>query len=139
VGSLLALRKDYDRGYLQTFEELVHADTFASFIDMAESLHAQGYKDAAVVIAGTVLEQHLRDLARRNNIVIETNGKYKKAEALNTELASQNVFNKLDQKSVTSWLGLRNDAAHGNYNGYTKEQVRLMIDSVQNFMVRCPA
>ena len=50
----------------------------------------------------------------------ETNGNVpKKAERMNTDLASQNIYGKGDQKSVTAWLDVRNDAAHGKYNNYT--------------------
>jgi hypothetical protein len=139
-GGLLALRREYELGRLQSVAELVHADTFASFMEMAEHLHGQGYKDAATVVAGSVLEQHLRELCNKNGIAVQDgNGKYKRAELLNTELAGQDVYSKLDQKNVTSWLGLRNEAAHGNYTNYTAQQVSLMISAVQDFMIRHPA
>jgi hypothetical protein len=134
IGALLALRQEYELGYLQSFEELVHADMFASFWDMADHLHSQGYKDAAAVLAGSVLEQHLRALSAKCQIAADAGGKYKKADTLNAELASQGVYNKLDQKNVTSWLGLRNDAAHGNYDNYAAQQVRLMMDAVRDFV-----
>ena len=65
--------------------------------------------------------------------------KPKKADQLNADLANASVYSKLDLKSVTSWLDLRNKAAHGKYSQYTKEQVQLMIQSVQDFMSRNPA
>src|SRR5882672_2737317 len=37
-GILSALRNDYASGYLQSVVELVHADLFADFLDMAEYL-----------------------------------------------------------------------------------------------------
>ena len=126
-------------GYLQSFKELVHADIFVSFWEMADHLHSLNYKDAAAVIAGSLLEQHLRELASKNQIPIDISGRPKKAEALNAELAGQAVYSKLDQKGITSWLGLRNDAAHGNYGGYTTSQARFMIDAVRDFMTRYPA
>jgi hypothetical protein len=139
-GALSALRREYELDYLQSFAELVRADTFASFLEMASHLHDQEYKDAAAVIAGSVLEQHLRELCNKNSIaVVDANGKSKKADSLNTELAGQGVYSKLNQKDVTAWLGLRNEAAHGNYGAYTAAQVRLMIDAVTNFMARYPA
>ncbi len=139
VGVLLALRRDYELGQLQSVAELVHADTFADLIEMASYLREQGYKDPAAVIVGSVLEQHLRELCNKNGNLVLRNGKNKKADLLNTELAKQNVYNKIDQKSVTSWLGLRNNAAHGNYDKYTTGQVQVMIDAVRNFVVRYPA
>jgi hypothetical protein len=140
VGILTALRREYELGHFRSFAELIHADTAVSYIEMAEDLHAQGYKDAGAVIAGSVLEQHLRDLCTKNDIaILLANGKNKKADALNADLAAKLVYSKLDQKNVTSWLGLRNNAAHGNYTAYTAQQVTFMIQSVQDFMVRHPA
>jgi hypothetical protein len=139
VGMLTALREAYDKGYLHTIEELVHADLFADFLEMAEYLVSENYKDPSAVVAGSVLEEHLRNLCQRNTIPIDVAGKPKKAEALNTDLASNGAYSKLDQKSVTAWLDLRNKAAHGHYNQYTKEQVELMIQGIRNFLSRVPA
>jgi hypothetical protein len=137
IGTLRGLRNEYEAGYLQSVVELVHADVFADFLEMADYLLRQGYKDPAAVVAGSVLEAHLRKLCLKNSIdVLKADGLPKKADALNSGLSSANVYSKLDQKGVTHWLGLRNDAAHGNYNAYTKEQVESMIDQVRDFVVR---
>jgi hypothetical protein len=139
VGLLTTLREEYDAGYFGSLTELVHAETFASFMDMAEHLLDQGYKDPAAVIAGSVLEQHLRELAVKNGLQVEAGGKPRKADAINADLAAADVFSKLDQKNVTAWLGLRNEAAHGNYSKYSDQQVSLMIQSISDFMSRHPA
>ncbi len=139
VGILKALRSDYDAGCLQSVAELIHADLFADFMEMAEHLLDQGYKDPAAVITGSVLEEHLRKLCDKNGIIISQGGKPKKADALNAELAGANVYSKLDQKNVTAWLDLRNKAAHGKYSEYTKDQVALLIQSVRDFITRNPA
>lgn len=138
-GLLLALRRDYELGYLSSVEELVHADTFSGFLDMASHLQEKKYKDPAAVLAGSVLEQHLRSLGIKHGLNVMSGDKFKKAETLNTELSGAGIYSKLDQKNVTSWLGLRNDAAHGNYNNYTNEQVGLMIDAIANFLTRVVA
>lgn len=139
MGVLSALRQEFELGYLQSLEELVHGETFASFLDMAAHLHRNGYKDPAAVIVGSTLEQHLKELCGKNGIDLEVSGKPKKADTLNAELTKEGVLSKLDQKNVTSWLGLRNDAAHGNYGNYTGQQVQLLIDSVRDFITRHPA
>jgi hypothetical protein len=54
-GILGALRTDYEAGNLQSVIELVHADIFADFFDMADYLLQQGYKDPAAVIVGSML------------------------------------------------------------------------------------
>ena len=106
---------------------------------MATHLIENGYKDAAAVMAGTTLEVHIRKLCDKNDLATTSGHKLKKAESLNAELAREKVYTKLDQKNVTAWLGLRNNAAHGNYSEYTKEQVSLLIDNVKNFITRHPA
>jgi uncharacterized protein (DUF2164 family) len=58
---LQAHRQDYEAGYLQSVVELVHADIFADFLEMADYLLQQGYKDPAAVITGSVFGAHLRE------------------------------------------------------------------------------
>lgn len=60
-------------------------------------------------------------------------------KVVNADLAGARVYSSLDQKNVTAWLGLRNDAAHGHYNEYTGEQVALMLQGVRDFITRHPA
>lgn len=139
VGVLAALKIAHESGYLGTISELIHADVFADFVEMAEYLLSEGYKDPAAVIVGSVLEEHLRKLAIKNGIPVDAVGKTKKADQLNSDLAAQAVYTKLDQKSVTSWLDLRNKAAHGKYDEYSNEQVRLQLQGIRDFMVRIPA
>jgi hypothetical protein len=138
-GVLMALRADYEAGYLRAIEELIHADVFGDFLEMADELHKKGYKDPAAVIAGSVLEEHLRKLADRYGIATSVAGRPKKADTINADLVKGGAYNKLEQKSVTAWLGLRNDAAHGNYAAYDDTQVGLLIQSVREFLTRHPA
>lgn len=142
-GIVDSLKADVSAGYLKTQTELIHRELFADFLEMANHLLSEGYKDAAAVIAGSSLEVHLRNLSINNGIPTNTMDKdksvSKKAERLNSDLVSNKVYNKLDQKNVTAWLDLRNKAAHGYYDNYDKEQVNLMIAGIRNFISRIPA
>jgi hypothetical protein len=138
VGMVRGLRADYAAGYLHTVESLVQADLFADFLEMAEHLLSQGYKDAAAVIIGSVLEEHLRKLSAKH-MPTEPGAAPKKADAINAELGGAQAYSKLDQQNVTAWLALRNRAAHGKYAEYTKEQVELLLQSVRDFITRNPA
>jgi hypothetical protein len=141
-GILKAAKQEIDGGWIFTVKGVVSAEIFSDFLEMAEHLLQEGYKDPSAVMIGSVLEEHLRQLCNRNSIKVERikDGKQipKKADLLNSELASATVYNKLDQKSITSWLDLRNKAAHGKYGEYTKEQVEFMYQGVSNFMMRVP-
>lgn len=121
-------------------EELIHADVFSDFLDMAAELQRSGYKDAAAVIAGSVLEEHLRKLAGRHGVATtKTNGAPAKADTLNADLAKAGAYNALVQKQVTAWLDLRNKAAHGRYGDYDQAQVAAFVSSVLDFAAKHPA
>ncbi|PKL86207.1 MAG: hypothetical protein CVV22_03345 [Ignavibacteriae bacterium HGW-Ignavibacteriae-1] len=139
IGVVKALREDLASGSIQNLAELVHADIFADFLDMAQHLSDSGYKDPAAVLAGSTLESHLKKLAIKNGVPVDIAGKPVKADKLNADLAKLNVYTVLDQKNVTAWLDLRNKAAHGNYNDYNNDQVKLLIAGIHQFIVRIPA
>lgn len=143
-GALKALRRAIAAGYLVSVRELIHAEVFADFLEMADYLLQEGYKDPAAVLVGGTLEGHLRTLCVKNNIAPETpdsrgTPRPKKAETMNADLTREGVHSKLDQKNVTAWLDLRNKAAHGHYDQYTDEQVKLMLQGVTDFLTRHPA
>jgi len=143
IGVAKGLLEDLKAGYLQTLVEIVHGDVFGDFLEMAQHLCESGYKDAAAVITGSTLESHLRELCRKSGVSIEVRKPDgvvpKKADSMNADLASAEVYSKLDQKNVTAWLDLRNKAAHGKFNEYSKDQVLILISSVRDFITRNPA
>jgi hypothetical protein len=135
---LRALRTAYDHGYLHTIQELVEAGVFADFLEMAEYLLDKGLKDPAAVLVGGVLEERLRKLCDQNSIPVNNpnDGKPRKADSLNSDLAREGAYDKLEQKNVTAWLDLRNKAAHAQYVQYNANQVDLMLRGVRDFLTR---
>lgn len=143
-GIVQALKSDVAAGYLTSLRELVHADLFSDFIEGADHLLHEGYKDAAAVVVGGVLEEHIRQLCRKHGIATEFSNaagelKPKKADAMNAELAKAGVYGKLEQKQVVAWLDLRNNAAHGHYTAYQQSQVELFLHGVRGFILSYPA
>ena len=139
VGVAKSLLSDIKNDYLKSLEEIIHGDVFGDYLEMADHLASSGYKDAAAVIAGSTLEAHLRLMCVKYGAATAAGGNPKKADAINADLAKAGAYTKLDQKKVTAWLGLRNDAAHGNYSAYDKNQVILLISSGRDFISRNPA
>jgi hypothetical protein len=139
IGVAKSLLSDIRNGYLKSLEEIIHGDIFGDFLEMAYHLAENGYKDAGAVIAGSTLEAHLRQLCVKHGILTISHGKPKKADTINADLVKAGAYSKLDQKNVTAWLGLRNDAAHGNYTAYDANQVTLLISSIRDFITRLPA
>ena len=137
-GILQGAKEEILNGGLINIKKLVTADLFADFLEMAEYLLSEGYKDASAVMIGSVLEEHLRKLCDANGIstINLKDGKPKKADLLNAELVGQSVYDKLDLKNVTAWLDLRNKAAHGKYSEYNLDQVENMLSGVTEFITR---
>jgi hypothetical protein len=135
-GILRALRADYIADRLQSFQELIHANLFSDFLEMAEHFLESGYKDPAAVMSGGVLEEHLRKLCGKHGVTIVSKPKL---DTMNADLARINAYSKNDQKQVTAWAGLRNDAAHGSYTNYTDGEVKLMVAGIRDFIGRNPA
>jgi hypothetical protein len=143
AGIVHALRDDVSRGFLTTARELIHGETFSDFLEMADFLLNEGYKDASAIMGGGVLENHIHNLCIKHEIEITTikegNLQQKKTNRLNNDLASAGIYGKLDQKNVTAWLDLRNSAAHAKYDNYLKEQVALLLQGIRDFITRYPA
>lgn len=59
----------------------------------------------------------------------------KRLTQLNDDLAKGNVYNKLQQKQITALADIRNNAAHGNYDEFTKEDVERMISDIERFLL----
>jgi len=143
AGVVSGLSSDLKSGNLRSLSELIHADIFSDYIEMAEYLLNEKYKDPAAVIVGSTLEEHLRKLCIKNGIDIERMSHEKlvprKADAMNSDLARERIYSKLEQKNITAWLDLRNKAAHGKYDQYHENQVIQMIMGVRDFILRFPA
>ena len=68
LGVLRAATEDLASGHLFDARELIAAEVFADFLEMATHLVAQAYKDAAASLTGAVLEDGLRRAAALRQI-----------------------------------------------------------------------
>jgi len=137
------LLHDLKKNYLKSLAKIIHGDVFEDYLEMAEHLLNEGYKDPAAVITGSTLEEHLRQLCLNNGIDIDvqtgTGQRPKRAGQINSELAKNEVYSILDQKSIIAWLDLRNKTAHGKYHEYSPKKVELMVMGIRDFINRNPA
>jgi hypothetical protein len=137
------LKGALENDHLVQFEELIHGELFSDFLDMAEHLLAEGYKDAAAVIAGGSLESHLRQLCIKYGIAITitkhgaTNSKT--ASPMNDNLVGAKVYPPTQYKLISAFIGFRNDAAHGDYGKYTDGDIQTMIMGIRVFQGNYPA
>lgn len=139
IGILRAVREDMANGNLARLPEIVRADVFSDFLEMAEHLLSAGYKDPAAVLTGGVLEEHLRLLCKKNGIAITSGAKPKKADTMNADLMNAGVYDANRLKIITAWLALRNSAAHADYGKYSGSDVERFAEGLREFIASHPA
>jgi len=128
---LQAAKDDIAGGYLQKVENLVSAEVFSDFLDMAEHLLDNGYKDPAASLIGAVLEDGLRRICVSNGITIKSR---EDISSLNQKLAAKGVYNTLQQKQIQVWNDVRNNADHGNFGQYKIDDVKDTLSGVRKFL-----
>lgn len=131
VGILKALKDDVESGFLVDVRELVVAEVFTDFLDMAKHLLDADYKDPSASLVGAVLEDGLRKMCGKNGIQVKGSDDI---AALNTKLADKGVYNRLVQKQIQAWKAIRDSADHGKFKEYKKADVEAMLQGVQRFL-----
>jgi hypothetical protein len=130
-GVLKAAKDDYENNHIYNLKTLIEAEVFDDFLEQAEYLLSVGYYQPSTVIVGAVLEDSLRKLCIKNNIVLEDKPKMDK---MNADLAKRGFYNKLVQKQITTFADLRNKAAHGKWDEFSIDDVKAFISWIRNFM-----
>jgi len=88
----LAVKEDFLGGYLNSARSIIQAEVFDNELEQASELLVSGYKSAAAVIAGVVLETTIRNLCIAQSIELG------KLDKMNADLAKAGVYNVLTQK-----------------------------------------
>ena len=130
-GILNAALEDIKYGYLDKIEALVSANIFTDFLEMAEYLLKEGYKDAASSLTGAVLENGLRKICSNKDITLKSK---EDISSLNQKLANGDFYTRLTQKKVEEWNEIRNNAAHGLFDRYNRDDAKNMLNGVRDFL-----
>jgi hypothetical protein len=88
---------------------------------------------AAAVIIGASLEEFLRNWVFSEGLSLGTLNPG--IDTYAKELRSKDLIDKQDSKDITSWAGIRNDAAHGVFEKVMdKNKIDLMLQGVNLFL-----
>ena len=140
---LLALKEDLSEQNLRTAEELIHGDLLSDFLEMADRLVQDGFKNPAAVLAGSVLAEHLRRLCTKHDVTIHRmlDGKRipKNVSQMNDDLAALDIYGQRDKRNVEAWNDLRIKALYGKYNEFTQQEVRNTVSGIRSLMTSHPA
>ena len=116
-------------------ERQVQIDVVSDILEQANSLleNKDCHPAATAVLVGASLEEFLRNWVEAEGLSI---GSSKPGiDAYCKSLRSADLIQKQDAKDVTAWAGIRNHAAHGDWDQVSdRDRIRLMLEGVNLFM-----
>ena len=116
-------------------ERRAQLDVVSDLLDQAHSLldNDKFHPAAAAILVGACLEEHLRTWVEAESLSI---GNSKAGiDAYTKVLRAAELISKQDVKDITSWAGVRNHAAHGEWDKVSnRNRIRLMLEGVNLFM-----
>ncbi|MDK1119477.1 MAG: hypothetical protein QGM50_11915 [Anaerolineae bacterium] len=138
ISSVLISFKDYVKSGL--LEELsptrkAQIDVVSDFLEQAHTLlETSGVHPAApAVLIGASLEEFLRNWIEEAGLSI--GNKKPSLDSYAKTLRENELITKQDVKDITAWGGLRNHAAHGEWDQVSdKNRVMLMLEGINLFM-----
>lgn len=130
LGVLEAAQRDFAAGALFDMRALISAEILGDFVEQAEALLEAGYWHPAASLSGAVLEDTLRKLCAKRGVPVPDTTKI---DRLNADLAKAGVYDKLVQKRITALADIRNNADHGHFDKFTKEDVDDFVKWLRRF------
>ena len=118
---------------IQPFEVRARIVAATDIMDFVADLirDRESHPAAPIVLAGAALEERLRALM--DQIPLTPSGKG--LDAYGADLKKAGVISAQEGKQITSWAGLRNQAAHGeNLDRLTIESATIMADGINLFL-----
>jgi hypothetical protein len=115
-------------------ERKAQIDVVSDFLGQAEAMLANSafHPAAAAVLVGASLEEFLRTWVEDEKLPFPARPSL---DSLAGALRTADLISKQDVKDIVSWTGLRNDAAHGQWDKVGDgERVRLMLAGVNLFL-----
>jgi hypothetical protein len=116
-------------------ERKAQIETVSDYLEQAQILldTTDVHAAAPAILIGASLEEFLRGWIESEDISL--NNKKPGIDSYAKTLREKDYINKQDIKDITAWAGIRNDAAHGNWDAVEdKSRIRIMLDSVNLFM-----
>jgi len=139
---LRGIKDDFEAGFLDQLSSLIEAEIAADYMGQAERLLTDGKPGKfdhvpAAVLGGAVLEKALRLLCTQQQPAVPLiggNGEPKTFNPLIDDLKRVGVFNELKAKQLRAWADIRNKAAHGEFDQFTRNDVEQMLAGISHFL-----
>jgi len=130
LGVVEAAQRDFEDGLLFNVRSLIAAELLGDFIEQAETLLTAGYYIPVASLAGAILEDTLRKICEKHGVPIPDSTKI---DRLNADLARAEIYDKLVQKRITAIADIRNNADHGHFEKFKKDDVADTVKWIRSF------
>ncbi len=130
LGVVEAAQRDFEDGLLFNVRSLIAAELLGDFIEQAETLLTAGYYIPVASLAGAILEDTLRKICEKHGVPISDSTKI---DRLNADLARAEIYDKLVQKRITAIADIRNNADHGHFEKFKKDDVADTVKWIRSF------
>ena len=128
---LRALNEELQMGFLYGVEILVAKDMLSTIIEEAKALFQAKYKDAAAVYCRVILETAVKKLCDNNKTSYT---KKEKLSSISNKLRKKGFLSLPEWRQIQVWTDIGNSAAHGNFSDYTEDNVKNMLNGIENFV-----
>ena len=143
VAFLRSVKTEVQSGSLDSLTLQIEADVLSDYLSQAEGILKESTGELthvpAAVLAGASLERSLRSICLRlepPELVVNNKDGFLGMNALVDALKSRQVFNEVQAKQLRAWAAIRNSAAHGKFEDFTRHQVEQMIEGIATFIAQ---
>jgi len=131
LGVLTSLKEELERGFVTEVANIISADLLTSISDQAVILINAGYKDAAAVYCRVMVETSLKKICDKHNLEYPIKTNINRVAEI---LRKNNKITQIEWRQIQSWADIGNSAAHGEFDKYSINDVKLMIDNINYFI-----
>ena len=132
LGILTSAKEEFDLGFTHSIVHLLSIKFFDSIFEQAKELLKKGYKDPAAILGRVIIENTLKGLCKINEIQFnEGDG----AQSFNEKLKNNNVFNLHQFKLCRTYIETGNNAAHGDFDEYSQDDIKRMFEYLENSLL----
>jgi len=137
IGNLDAFIGYVESGLLEgiSIERKAQIDVVSDFLEQAHVLLDSNdvHPAAPTVIVGAALEEFLRHWIEETDL--DLRGEKPSLDSYKNVLRKAELITKQDSKDITAWAGLRNHAAHGEWDEVSdRNRITIMLEGVNLFM-----
>jgi hypothetical protein len=130
-GQLSNVLSELQTGLIQKIYNRAIGEAIGDFIFLAHEALEENQKDVAAVLASAALEDAMKNKATSLGLDVEN----KELSAVVNALKSKSFFQGAQHKVVSSFVKLRNNAMHANWDRVAKPEVEGLVAFVKSFAI----